>query len=446
MFATKNINSCYNYDGVSSMIKKYKNLFIFIIFYIIVFTIMFFSKIDSDLIWNFGYSYNTAKGLMMYKDFNMIISPLYPVITGLFMKTVGNNMISFYLINAFYTTFAAFLTYKINPKSWFITLPLILLSCLANYNTFCIIFCLLLIYLEHKKANDYYIGIILGLAFLTKINLGILLCIPTLYYFKDFKKIFKRIIGFIIPNIIVILFFLICNNLYNYIDYVFLGILDFAGNNLKLSLFAIVIPFILVFLVILLFKEKNISYLYAIAFIGLVYPVMNELHVMIAIVPGIVLIIKKYSLYLERFALIGLIFLIVPLIGLFLNNRNYEFSYDNNIFKHRYIQNEYIKNANDLKRHFNNDFSNVCLMTYDNYIYKFLLDLRINKYDVLLYGNMGYNGTEKLIKYLDSLKKETYFVFESTITGAQYNLEGLKYIQENYDLKALVGNFYIYQK
>ena len=29
-----------------------------------------------------------------------------------------------------------------------------------------------------------------------------------------------------------------------------------------------------------------------IAFIGLVYPVMNELHVMIAIVPGIVLIIK----------------------------------------------------------------------------------------------------------------------------------------------------------
>ena len=85
-------------------------------------------------------------------------------------------------------------------------------------------------------------------------------------------------------------------------------------------------------------------------------------------------------------------------------------------------------------------------MTYNNYIYKFLLDLPINKYDVLLYGNMGYNGTKKLINYLKSAKEDTYFIFDSIITGAQYNIEGLKYVQKNYDLKAIVGNFYIYQK
>ena len=174
---------------------------------------MFFSKIDSDVMWNFGYSYNTVKGLMMYKDFNMVISPFYPTITGLLMKILGNNMIAFYLINAFYSTLVLYMIYKITPKSWIISLPIVLLSCLANYNTLCILFCLLFIYLEKKKINDYYFGILLGLCFLTKINVGVLLFIPTLYYFKDIKKIIRRIIGFIIPNLITILFFLITNNL-----------------------------------------------------------------------------------------------------------------------------------------------------------------------------------------------------------------------------------------
>ena len=35
--------------------------------------------------------------------------------------------------------------------------------------------------LEEKKANDYLIGIILGLTFLTKQNIGIYLYIPTLF-------------------------------------------------------------------------------------------------------------------------------------------------------------------------------------------------------------------------------------------------------------------------
>ena len=47
------------------MIKKYKNTFILIIFFLISFIIMFFSKIDSDVMWNFGYTYNTVKGLLM---------------------------------------------------------------------------------------------------------------------------------------------------------------------------------------------------------------------------------------------------------------------------------------------------------------------------------------------------------------------------------------------
>lgn len=428
------------------MFKKYKNLIVFSLFFVISFIITFFTKIDSDVMWNFGFSYNTAKGLMMYKDFNMVISPLYPFVTGLLMKILGNNMIAFYLINSFYITSVAFLSFKLNKKTCILTLPFILFSCLPNYNTLGILFCLLLVYLEKERKNDYLIGSIIALSFLTKINVGFILCLPSLYYIKDFKKIYKRFIGFIIPNIVVILFFLIKNNLKNYIDYVFLGILDFAGNNLQISFFIIVIPIIIYFLIKSFIKEKDIVYLYAIFFIGIIYPVMNELHVIMAITPGIIILITKKDYILERFNFIGIISCLFLLVMLIPNVKNYEFKYDDNIFKYRYIQSNYIDNANSLKHHFNSNFSNVCFMSYDNYIYKFLLNLPINKYDILLYGNMGYKGTDKLINYIKEKPKNTYFVFDSIITGAQYNNEGLKFVQNNYNLVLIMGDFYIYQK
>jgi len=41
--------------------------------------------------------------------------------------------------------------------------------------------------MENKKTNNYVIGIVLGLTFLTKQNIGIMLCIPTIFT-KDIKK------------------------------------------------------------------------------------------------------------------------------------------------------------------------------------------------------------------------------------------------------------------
>ncbi len=396
--------------------------------------------------WNFGFSYNTSKGLLMYRDFNMVISPIYPLITGLLMSILGSNMISFYLINATYVVIIAYIIYKYNKNILYFLLPFLIITCLANYNTFCILLCILLIYLERKKSNDYLIGFIIGIAFLTKINVGFLLCLPTLYFFKDFKKIGKRILGFLIPNIITILFFLIIGNLKNYISYVFLGVLDFANNNVQFSYFAIIIPIIFIYLIYLFFKEKKINYLYAICFLGLIYPVMNELHVLMAVVPTFVVILDKYSDTIKNFAKFALIFTIIPFIGLIIDNKQISFSYDDNVFKYRYLQTEYIDNRNSLISYFDSDFSHVCFVTYDNYLYKFLLNLPINKYDLILYGNMGYHGTEKMINYLKSLENDHYFVLESVTNGAQFNKEVINYVQQNYKIKAIIGNFYVFHK
>lgn len=80
--------------------KKYKkDILILIIIFIYVGILVSFSNADNDLIWNYGFSYNIASNLIVYKDFNMVITPLYPFICGLAMNLLGNNFFIFNLIN-----------------------------------------------------------------------------------------------------------------------------------------------------------------------------------------------------------------------------------------------------------------------------------------------------------------------------------------------------------
>ena len=82
--------------------KNKKTILIFTIYFIAIFIFNFFRPLDMDLIWNYGFSKNVSDGLIMYKDFNMVITPFYPAITGLLMKIFSSNLIIFYLINTFY--------------------------------------------------------------------------------------------------------------------------------------------------------------------------------------------------------------------------------------------------------------------------------------------------------------------------------------------------------
>lgn len=80
--------------------KRYKkDILILIIIFIYVGILVSFSNADNDLIWNYGFSYNIASNLIVYKDFNMVITPLYPFICGLVMNLLGNNFFIFNLIN-----------------------------------------------------------------------------------------------------------------------------------------------------------------------------------------------------------------------------------------------------------------------------------------------------------------------------------------------------------
>ena len=60
--------------------------------------------ITGDEIWNYGFAYNIATGLIPYKDFNMIITPLFPILGAIFLSIFGKNLIVYHIFNALICT------------------------------------------------------------------------------------------------------------------------------------------------------------------------------------------------------------------------------------------------------------------------------------------------------------------------------------------------------
>ena len=382
-----------------------KTIFLFIFFYILIFCFNFFRPIDLDLMWNYGFSQNVSKGLIMYKDFNMVITPLYPALTGLFMKILGNNMIVFYLINSLYALLTLIIIYKLDKRIIFPFFIYFLFDTTPGYNTLTILFVFLLIYLEKNKKSDYLIGLIISLAFLTKSSIGIFLALPTLYYIRKPKKIIKRIIPIIITNIIVIGYFYFNNALFDYINYAFLGLLDFRSGNGNFNIITIIDLLIVVYIIREYLKTKNFELLYILAFMIMAYPLFNISHSLTAIIPLVYYLLKKHSKITNLFLKVAPIFILIPIVSLIINYAICKPRYDDGLFKYRYLQDEYMSDIDALKDYFHDEYDNVYFFLMESYLYKLSLDIPINEYDLTLKGNMGYDGENKMIEKIKRIKK-----------------------------------------
>ena len=94
--------------------SHYQNLFIFIgILIMISYVILYRNMSNLDEIWNYNFARNIADGLIPYRDFNMVQTPLLPLIAGLFLKLFGNELIVMRLLAILLTSGIFFMTYKI---------------------------------------------------------------------------------------------------------------------------------------------------------------------------------------------------------------------------------------------------------------------------------------------------------------------------------------------
>lgn len=439
----------YKKIGDSSMLNIMKSnkkvILFFTLCFILIFCFNFFRPIDLDLMWNYGFSKNVSDGLIMYKDFNMVITPFYPAITGLLMKIFSSNLIIFYLINTFYALLTLIIIYKLDKNIIIPFFIYFLLNSTPGYNLLVTLFLFLLIYLEKNNKSDYLIGLVLGLTFLTKTSIGVLLCLPSLYYLKDFKKIIKRIITFILINLIVIGYFYLNNGLFDYINYAFLGLLDFSNNNSNYNFITIITIIIIIYLIREYLKTKDIEILYIIGFQIMSYPLFNIVHLLISIIPLIYYLLKKYSKINLLIIKVSPILIIIPIVFLIINYNTCSPTYDNNLFKYRYLEKEYRDDLEALDNYFNKNYNNVYFFLQEAYLYKLSLNIPINEYDLTLKGNMGYNGEERMIDKIKNLKKGSIIVTSNIFQEGQSSEKIYDYIKDNLTLISQFHKFKIYR-
>lgn len=447
--------------------KKYKEYIKYVLLFCFSFISMsfLFSHIDGDVLWNYGFSYAISRGEIPYLDFNMVITPFYPMLMAIFLKLFSHNIFVFYLVNSFLITYMFHFLFKMyDYKAWVLFLFLIFplpFVVFPSYNLFLLFLVILIIYLEKNKKSDYLIGVLLAISILTKQTVGVCLLLPSLYYFKDKKKILKRIVGCIIPLLLFFIYLVVTKSISPFIDLCVLGLFDFGNENGKI----ITIFFLLgIMMVLLLLKKilkdpKKIEYYYILAFFSILIPLFDTGHFAYFLFLYIILWLDKISFSKKTILLNISLFTISYSIIFFLfavgyRNITYPNKYHN--FEMRFLYNssgefiirdhlnKYIKDNSDKK---------IVLLSSEAYFYKITNEMDIDYFDLLNKGNHGYNGTQKMIQRLQKFDLDnTIFIvsydeyeLDDPFDRQQINKEIMKYVIEHGTLIDEFNCFKVYK-
>ena len=442
-----------------SVLKKYsKYIFIYII--VLISMSFFLAYMDGDTPWTYGFSYAISIGEIPYKDFNMVLTPLHSMIMAIPML-ISHNILVYYLETSLLITITFYLLFKkYHEKTWLLFLLIFFpLPCMLypSYNFLLLFLLIIIIYLEEKKSNDYLIGIILGLLFLTKQSVGLCLCLVSFYYlFKDYKKFFKRVGGFLIPVGIFIIYLIITDSLYNFIDLCFLGLFDFAGNNGKVFNILFFVSLILLGLVInIIRKDKsNIAAYYVLMFYSILIPLFDLNHLLYFNFAVVLLYLDKLKIKYKNFPIHIILFTLsyIVIFFIFLDgiNGTYPNKFNNFEFRNMYNQNNEFKIRKKMIKYYNNH-KNAVLLFSDAYFYKITNDDKLTYFDLLNYGNHGYNGTKKMINRIKKMDKDTLFIIneyeyrDNIDKRQQINKDIIKYVKDHGKVIKKINGFYIYK-
>ena len=185
------------------MIKEKINKLLFglLIFLSIFSTVILNELMSLDEIWNYSFARNIANGLIPYKDFNIIVTPLISIICGVILKITTNELIIMRIIASVLCSFIIYIVHK-------------LFKLLAIKESYSIIF-------------TFIIGWLFKDIFCIDYNYGNLLIILIIIYqeIKKYKKSmkfsalsFERKIQFIILIINKKLYLKVMNKYYSYVN------------------------------------------------------------------------------------------------------------------------------------------------------------------------------------------------------------------------------------
>lgn len=322
--------------------EKILNVLIFILIFIAILPLILKKEINNlDEIWNYNFGRNISNGLVPYKDFNMVITPLLPLISGMILKITLNELIIMRILATILCSTILYITYRIlgilnikkevNIIFIFIVFFLFYNIFGIDYNYATLLLVLFIVYKEiktYKEDNvflkndyktDFILGILAGLTVTIKQTTGLFICISLLgnkILFVRTKEEFKiyikclyfRLGGILIP-IILMLIYLICNNAFEeFISYTIKGISGFSNyipytklikfNILGILSILVPITFIYEWIKTVFIEKDKIAYIlltYGLAMFVVCFPISDNIHFFIGALPTIILIF--YELY-----------------------------------------------------------------------------------------------------------------------------------------------------
>ena len=151
--------------------KKNKKDFVrYLAIFILTFIVSFLYKafcipITGDEIWNYGFSYNLTKGLMIYRDFNCLQTPLYFMISSFFIRIFGNYLVSVHLFDCILISFLMIMLYKsMGFYKSILLYTVIIFNYFTTYSYFCMFLLFVMIYLfdKNKETCDEVISFLAG--------------------------------------------------------------------------------------------------------------------------------------------------------------------------------------------------------------------------------------------------------------------------------------------
>ena len=491
--------------------EKIYNLLLLILIFLIVISIIILKPLDDlDEIWNYNFARNIANGLVPYRDFNIVITPLLSAISGVILKLTFNELIIMRILASILCSTIMYMIYKVfralDIKK---EVAIIFTFCIGylfkdifciDYNYLSLLIALIIIYreiifykkehefIENNKKQDLIIGILAGLAILTKQTSGILISIVVLgnklvfvrkkeQFIIYFKSFLYRFIGIIIPTILVVLYLLINEAFSEFINYTILGILEFS-NKIPyktlmeldfIGILSILVPIAIIYewiKTICFEKDRKIYFLlvYGMAIFVICFPISNKIHFMIGGTPIIIAIFYEiYSLTrkiinkINKFKKLGF-FILFMLEGLIIMSLIY-YTYSN-LYKY-YLSRDSFSELNNftcipvsekLQEQINNideyikKEGNVKILHSSAAIYMIPLDRYNKDYDMFNKGNFGYNGETRLIEEISNSNQIKYLILKDEYReNWQAPIEIINYVKNNKVKTGEIEIFNIYE-
>lgn len=274
-----------------------------------------------DELWNFNFANNVENGLVPYRDFNMVQTPLLPMVNAIFLAIFGNELIVMRILACLLCAGILFTFYKIlnllkANKGISLFAVMALFYALKDYfcidYNFAILFVtLIIIYIElkeilktnsedsiykeetkqqekqdnllkNKKYNgwkkDLLVGILAGICIMLKQSTGTIVAITLLGYniflisskkelIEYIKKSIVKIIGILIPIAIIFIYLAINGAITDFWDYCIAGIKTFTNKipylelmdneKLYIKILCILVPTLLIATFIYSVFRKN---------------------------------------------------------------------------------------------------------------------------------------------------------------------------------------------